>query len=328
MTDKNVIQLEHTAEHYPNLATWMSKEEIQSKFGVTDSLGGLELGNGCKVINVPLYLKGLYEECQRKAKERNGTIKWELMYTDDDDGDDDTNKKNVESSWRDIDSFHQHLAQYDAVILSAGAGLLHDQLITKEDELPVNLVRGQSIEMTLSDSDDLGIANEGLMSGKYVLPILANNIDAPGNQTNSPQRFVIGATHEFKEDALTPNEVLEELKSRSYPLAQHLWDHGTVDRLTSGVRLQSNRGKFGRMPIIGRHNSASSSKTPTQNSWIFTGLSSRGLIHHGLFGRWLANAVINDNEEMLRDDFAEFDWWRRKKEKAEALAKKASSSRM
>ena len=33
MTDKNVIQLEHTGEHYPNLATWMSKEEIQRSLG-------------------------------------------------------------------------------------------------------------------------------------------------------------------------------------------------------------------------------------------------------------------------------------------------------
>lgn len=46
---------------------------------------------------------------------------------------------------------------------------------------------------------------------------------------------------------------------------------------------------------------------------MFAGLSSRGLIYHGLFGRWLADAVLRDDEERLRDGFAEFDWWKRRK---------------
>ena len=112
--------------------------------------------------------------------------------------------------------------------------------------------------------------------------------------------------------------MIDELKSRTYDLAKGLWDRGTVDRLTSGVRLQTNRGRFGRMPMVGRYRNdddgdgsgGSSGGVSHRNSWIFAGLSSRGLIYHGLFGSWLADAVLQDDEERLRDEFADFDWWR------------------
>ena len=78
--------------------------------------------------------------------------------------------------------------------------------------------------------------------------------------------------------------------------------------------MQSNRGKFGRMPIIGKYNNSASKDTIRhQNTWIFTGLSSRGLIYHGVFGRWLANAILHDDEEKIREEFAEFDWWQKTK---------------
>eukprot|EP00571_Detonula_confervacea_P007106 CAMPEP_0172326248 /NCGR_PEP_ID=MMETSP1058-20130122/56003_1 /TAXON_ID=83371 /ORGANISM="Detonula confervacea, Strain CCMP 353" /LENGTH=473 /DNA_ID=CAMNT_0013042991 /DNA_START=41 /DNA_END=1462 /DNA_ORIENTATION=- len=312
---KNVVQLQHTAENYPNLATWMSKEEMQDKFGI-ESLGGIELGNGCKVVHVPSYLRGLWEECEMKARDINGSIKWELvqMPSHGDKMKHDTQKDTREPSvnmWSDIDSMNQHLAQYDAVILSAGAGILQDQLISGEDELPVNQVRGQSIEMTLPAPEDSGndvSSDEAFLCGKYVTPLPTN----PSADDSSSQRFVIGATHEFKSEPLNPDEVMEELKSRTYSLAKNLWDHGTVDRLTTGVRLQSNRGSLGRMPIVGRYNNTSKDSISHHNSWIFSGLSSRGLIHHGLFGRWLANAVLHDNEDNLRDEFPEFDWWKKK----------------
>mmetsp|Transcript_4051 Transcript_4051/g.10278 ORF Transcript_4051/g.10278 Transcript_4051/m.10278 type:complete len:468 (+) Transcript_4051:41-1444(+) len=312
LSAKNVVQLQHTAENYPDLATWISEEEMQHKFGL-DSLGGLELGNGCKVIHVPSYLKGLWEECQMKANDIGGSIKWELMkMPSHEHGMCHDAQKVLEEPpthmWKDIDSMNQHLAPYDAVILSAGAGILHDQLIGRENNLPAQLVRGQSIEMTLPSQEDP--VNEAFLCGKYVTP-LPNQTDT---KDGSQQRFVIGATHEFKTEPFSPNEVTEELKSRTYQFAKHLWDNGTADRLTIGVRLQSNRGSLGRMPIIGRYNNASKSDALCHhNPWIFTGLSSRGLIYHGLFGRWLANAVLHDNEEALRTEFTEYDWWKRAK---------------
>lgn len=296
------VQLQDTASKFPNFARWMTKEEIHSKFDI-DSSGGLQLGGGCKVIHVPSYLKGLLEACETKASALSGTFEWKLVHKIDKH----QQQKNVEEpsliAWNDIDSMNQHLAQFDAVILSAGAGIVHDKLVSEEVDLPAQLVRGQTIEMILPSADDSGMQHEAFLCGKYVSPLPINPADGLS------QRYIIGATHEFKDTPLSEKEVVDELKRQTYELAPHLWDNGTTSRLTTGVRLQSRRGTFGRMPMIGRY-IADNGGIRHHNSWIFTGLSSRGLIYHGLFGQWLANAVLHNNEEELRERFDDFDWWK------------------
>ena len=214
---------------------------------------------------------------------------------------------------------HDDLADFDDDGLIGDGG---------ERRLPVQLVRGQSIEMTLpmtttttagGDEDYGSCSNEAILCGKYVSPLPSDAAtgDDPAS-SSSYRRYVIGATHEFKDDPLTPEEVIDELRGRTYDLARGLWDRGTVDGLTSGVRMQTNRGRFGRMPIVGRYRNdggeesggGPSGSIRHRNLWIFAGLSSRGLIYHGLFGSWLADAVLHDDEERLRDEFADFDWWR------------------
>jgi len=297
------VQLQNTADKYPNLARWMAKEEIHSKFAI-DSLGGLELGGGCKVIHVPSYLKGLWEECEIRATAQCDTIEWKLVHQ----SDKHQKQKKAEDpsliAWNDIESMNHYLDQFDTVILAAGAGIVHDKLVSEEGDLPAQLVRGQAIEMMLSSADDSGMQHEAFLCGKYISPLPINSVDGLS------QRYIIGATHEFKDTPLSEEEVVDELKRQTYELAPHLWDNGTTSRLTTGVRLQSRRGTFGRMPMIGRFTCADNGGIKHHNSWIFTGLSSRGLIYHGLFGRWLANAVLHDNEEELRERFNDFDWWK------------------
>lgn len=289
LNGKHVTQLQQTAEMYPELATWMSSEEMKDKFDIEESMGGIFLHNGCKVIHVPTYLQGLLKECEIKAKLINGSINWKLIAAL---VDDITQTPDMEDILNN--------KQYDAVILSAGANIIQDNLINKEedDKLPVQLVRGQSIEMSIENNKK---PNEALLCGKYISPL-------PTANDSALDRIVIGATHEFKDDPLTPEEVVDELKSRTNDFAKDIWHNGKVDRLTTGIRMQSNRGKYGRMPIIGRLNSSHHN-----NSWIFTGLSSRGLIYHGIFGKWLANAVIHNDETVIQDDFSDYDWWKKKK---------------
>ena len=292
LNDKSVTQLQQTADMYPELATWMSSGDMKDRFDINSEslMGGIFLHNGCKVIHVPTYLTGLLKECELKAKHINGSINWKLI--DQSSVDDTTQTPDME----DI----MNTDQYDAVILSAGANIIQDNLINKEEDeqLPVQLVRGQSIEMSIENNKK---PNEALLCGKYISPL-------PPANGSTLDRVVIGATHEFKEKALTPEEVVNELKSRTNDFAKDIWENGKVDRLTNGIRMQSNRGQFGRMPIIGRFNSSQHN-----NSWIFTGLSSRGLIYHGVFGKWLANAVLHDDETVIQKDFTEYDWWKKKK---------------
>lgn len=291
LNEANVKQLQETATNYPELATWMSKEEIDSQLG-SNSMGGLKLSNGCQVIHVPVYLKALWEACKAKAEEYNGEINWEQRQI------------TGETQLREKD--------HDAIIFAAGAGILQDKLLCENENsrLPVQLIRGQSIVMAMPEARDDIPKNEALLCGKYIAPIPCSTPDDQQHQSKAKgRRFNIGATHEFKSTKLDEAGVINELKQRSYQLAPALFDNGIVDKLTSGIRMQSNRGRYGRMPIIGRLDSL---KEDNQNSWIFTGLSSRGLIYHGLFGRWLAEAVLHNDEQILSTHFEEFDWWKQK----------------
>lgn len=278
LTEANVKQLQDASVKFPELATWLTGDNINNQLGA-DSMGGLKLSNGCQVVHVPQYLQALWEACENKANESNGSIRWEI-----------TKMKSLSSS-------ELATKNYDAIVYSAGAGILQDNMLDGV-ELPVQLIRGQSIIMHLPEQCGFEQENEALLCGKYITPL-------PSSHTESNQRqFIIGATHEYKSTKLDQDEVFEELKQRSYQISPQLWDCGKVEKLTSGTRMQSNRGKFGRMPIIGKINS---------NEWIFAGLSSRGLIYHGLFGSWIAQAVLQDDENVLSQHFDEFDWWRRKK---------------
>jgi glycine/D-amino acid oxidase-like deaminating enzyme len=348
--------LQETANQYPTLATWLTEENViailpplvdipdtattTSRTTATTTstaavVGGIVMSNGCQVIHVPTYLKGLLCACEQMAatntNANDSSITWKLVY----------------NSWKnDINSMNLHLSTYDVVILSAGAGLFHNRLLPDNTSnnnnnnnehsrvdggdfncLPVQLVRGQSIEMTLPTSNNttttrIGL-DDALLCGKYVSPLPPSIEDVTTTSSNT-RRYVIGATHEYQSIPLSTNEVQEELKSRTYQMAKQLWDIGSIDKITCGVRVQSTRGKYGRMPIVGRINttttsssssSASSATSATtgishHNTWIFTGLSSRGLIYHGLFGSWLATAILHNDETKIRDKFPEFDWWR------------------
>jgi hypothetical protein len=65
---------------------------------------------------------------------------------------------------------------------------------------------------------------------------------------------------------------------------------------------------LGRRPIVGRIGVDSSSAS----SWIFTGLSSRGLLYHGIYGEKLARAIWADNEDELLKDCPDTLWWKTK----------------
>lgn len=274
LADKNVDQLKLTAELHPQFATWLNPEEVKMKCG-TSSLGGVMLSNGCKVVHVPSYLEGLWEACKELS---NGDITWSMEGPDD------------SSEWKDF------LSSFDTVVFSAGSGLFHDSILRKDaDDAPVDLVIGQSVEMSLDYSDAAKYPNEAILCGKYIVPM-------PGNQ------IMIGATHEYKEEALDEQGVLDELKERSYELSPFLWDKGSVHRFTSGCRVQSHRGQYGRMPIIGK----SQHCDVHENAYLFTGLSARGMVYHGIYGSLLSTAIAAQDENILLEDYPQTLWWKQK----------------
>lgn len=284
LTEKNVKDLQNTASLYPDLATWISSEDIESQCGSsTNCQGGVEMTNGCKVIHVPTYLQGLWKACEYLS---GSTATWSLI---------DDEQTELDSS---TDLWKDRLDSFDTVIFSAGSGLFADKILQQEAiGFPVEIVRGQSVEMTLDDdvvSTQPNFSNEALLCGKYVVPLEGGN------------KVLIGATHEYKKVPLNPDDVVEDLRSRSYDISQFVWDNGHVDRITIGYRVQSKRGKYGRLPIIGK----AQYDDIHRNSWIFTGLSARGLIYHGVFGKYLSRAVMEANEDEILGEVPEAFWWK------------------
>jgi glycine/D-amino acid oxidase-like deaminating enzyme len=243
--------------------------------------GALRLSNGCKVIHVPSYLRGLWRACETLAATTHPASK--ILWTLEEGVSNHTNTKS--STDGDDDT---------TTIFCVGGNSCQELTDRFGLSLPVQLVRGHSVELR-------GLSvQHAMVSGKYVSPTARDDVT------------LIGATHDFKLDLVrTDADIIEELRDRTAHLCD--WRHAPIHRITCGVRVQSSRGPFGRRPIVGRissggndHNSSSSS-----SSWIFTGLSSRGLLYHGIYGEKLAKAVWEDNEDVLLQDCPDMLWWKR-----------------
>jgi glycine/D-amino acid oxidase-like deaminating enzyme len=187
--------------------------------------------------------------------------------------------------------------------------------------LPVQLVRGQSMEVTLMKP-----LPHAFLCGKYISPL--------PQHSDQIHRALIGSTHEFSSIPLSKEQVITDLQSRTQdfapfrynndtadpPLSNTTWSNNviSVDRITCGYRVQSTRSDYGRRPIIGKiplhsnHHATTTTTTmnTTSNDWIFTGLSSRGLLYHGLYGQLLANAIRQNDESVLLETCPDILWWK------------------
>jgi glycine/D-amino acid oxidase-like deaminating enzyme len=316
VTQHHVDQFQATAQKLPEYCTWWTADQLVQAgiVGVESTveaiaatspeaeasatvLGGLRLHNGCRVVHVPSYLQGLYAAC----RERGAT--WQVVGADD----------------CSYEHWKHRLQDFDAVVLSAGSGLFFqdeyttdgsntDSLLSRKN-FPVQMVRGQSVELRVPGNDDVNSANtscpsQAILCGKYISPM-----------PNDPTLYTVGATHEFKEDALSPQEVVEELTKRTADFSS-LWELASVERMTMGYRVQSNRGQYGRMPVIGQLPAASVANgdgaAPIHtNTWIFTGLSSRGLLFHALYGDILTDAILEGSEASMLSRCKDLTWWRK-----------------
>jgi glycine/D-amino acid oxidase-like deaminating enzyme len=282
--DRQRQTLKATASRLVEWTTWLEEDDDdtvwqQLKQREDRLLGALRMYNGCKVVHVPTYLKGLWKACQEMGNEE---AEWNLVPND---------IRNVPDTWG------ERLKDFDCVVFAAGAGMFQSNVLNEKEGFPIQLVRGQSIEMTLPNYENdkaAGLDDHALLCGKYVSPLV------------EPNRILIGATHEFQTEPLAAASVEEELRGRSYDFASTIWDHGTIDRLTGGYRVQSKRGNHGRLPIVGR------CASPYHDyAWIFTGLSSRGLLYHGVFGDCLADMILMNNDGEKKGNTKEnVDWWR------------------
>lgn len=205
-----------------------------------------------------------------RACEKSKRADWKLVENDND-------LRNVSSS-------------YDTVVLAAGSGLFES--LIPQSMLPIQLVRGQSA--IIKRPEESLTRSEAILCGKYISPLPQEDL------------LLIGATHEFKQEPLGQDDVVRELRERTEAAVPYAWI-GSLVQMTEGFRVQSQRGEFGRLPILGKCESLGNFGAST---WLFTGLSSRGLLYHGLFGELLSRAILVDEEDTIRQDAPEVLWWK------------------
>ena len=287
---KQAEQLQQTAQNLSEFCEWKETFELPGTLTEDSVFGGLRLYNGCKVLHLPSYLKGLWAACKS----------WQDSNID------------LEVQWEQLDEASdltspEFLNKYTAVVWAAGSGLFESDdfsrwllgsSLPEESKSPVQLVRGQSIEWRLPKTTKRDTRQQALLSGKYVCPL------------PDPQCILVGATHEFQADPLSRDEVKRELQERTQSFSPSMWEEdAVVERFTEGTRVQSQRGSKGRLPIIGKLAKSDSNL----DHWIFTGLSSRGLLYHGVYGKLLAKAISEESEQCLETQCHGFDWWRHQK---------------
>ena len=286
---KQADQLQQTAQQLSEFCEWKETSDLPGSLTDDNSVfGGLRLYNGCKVLHLPSYLKGLWVACQfRQDRNIDLKVQWEQV---------DLEESDLTSP--------EFLNRYTTVVWAAGSGLfqsdefsswLLSSSLPEKPKSPVQLVRGQSIELRLPKTANENCRQQALLSGKYVSPL------------PDPQCVLVGATHEFQADPLSHDEVKRELQERTQSFSPSIWEEGAVvECFTEGTRVQSQRGSKGRLPIVGKLAKSDSNL----DHWIFTGLSSRGLLYHGVYGKLLAKAISEESEQCLETECQGFDWWR------------------
>jgi len=204
--------------------------------------------------------------------------------------------------------------------------------------------------------------NEGLLCGEYVIPSYSHGIESDMdiatnvNTTSSKEldrnsstyaRLMCGSTHEY----ITPEQfdtmyasgqanVPDVSVAKDLLLSSERVRNMCPGLLklkpsggNAGVKIATQRGRLGRLPIVGRYpmasvrstgtSSSSSSSSSTNSSiannlrmddrssgirrdgkshnniWLITGFGSRGLIHHALMADWLHQAILHDDESII-----------------------------
>lgn len=271
MTEKQAETFQKTAEEIPDICNWISETDMKKICNSNEVYGGLLLKNGCKVIDVPSYLRGLWKACQSVAEENKCHLSW---------------TQDTTNEWHDKQDD-------ETIVYAAGSGLFEAKLLDPYvDSFPVQLVHGQSLVLRYQDPDCSKFLKDALLCGKYISPL------------SDPDLVLVGSTHEFKDTLLPQSEVIRELRERTATVAPDVWQQCVVDNITKGTRVQSERGRNGRLPILG--------KLPGSGNWIFTGLSSRGLLYHAMYGKILANAILKGSEDYLVELDDEILWWKTK----------------
>lgn len=178
--------------------------------------------------------------------------------------------------------------EFDHVALCCGAAVAS---LVDYEKIPIQLQGGHVLELKPEGLD------VGILGTTYVAPL-------------GTSRAMVGPTKEYDaapEDCFRAGVVdadadpraadaraqLRELGVKAYPPTAH-WD---VLRVKYGVRANPPRTPRGALPLAG-----SVRLDDETSAWFLAGLGARGLVYHGILGRWMANAILDDDVSRIPED--------------------------
>lgn len=175
-----------------------------------------------------------------------------------------------------VERIEEEMQEYDTVVVASGAGVQR----LWEGALPFNYVRGQNIYFDTNEVEAKSTFT-GILSGEYVCRV--------------GQALICGATHEYGELGalldLPPDEAyaMNALGNKVKRLLPKIAEMKPRE-CKAGIRVNSPRSHLGRLPVIAQHPRLGC------KAWLMTGFGSRGLIHHAVFGKMLARAIIEGRD--------------------------------
>jgi len=304
LTSQHVIDFQAAAKRLPNWLKWLNGEEWEQKVGVPGH--GLLLRQSA-ILSMPDYLRGLWLSSQARAERSYTALTWE-------------------SSLFTADCVKQSGAKYDVVVLASGAGI---RAFPELEHLPVEFVRGRTL--LVADESKGGVEPSeqesaqslqcALLCGEYVVPGVDTEMcsDAEGKE-----RRVLrcGSTREYLRDSWHVQDgigvgkmggrrteewfqsekndgEIASLRRKAESIYPPLRQGPEAYRVTSGTRVATRRSNLGKLPIVGRLEQTKGAEGIKAETWLFTGLGGRGVVHHGFLGECLAQAILTGDETHL-----------------------------
>lgn len=174
------------------------------------------------------------------------------------------------------DTFHQlsDFDSFDAIVIAAGAGIFK---LPELAHLPLFAIKGQVIE--LSWPKQRPPLPFSLIANCYL-------VMQPGNQS-----CIVGATYErqYQDEFADISMASSYLKTKAVSLLPYLAE-APVLSCRAGLRIFSPDNLT---PLIGLLPKFSK---PT---WLFTGLGSKGLLHHAWLANLCSKAILNNDASIL-----------------------------
>lgn len=300
LTDTMVEDFKSAARRFPHDIEYLEADEVVSRFPAATSAPGVFIKRAA-VVDTSGYLAALWEACNQ-----TGRAKWSL------DPVHSISSLLQEPTFQcDVSSDPQ---QFDTVVLCAGAAI---KSFSEFHDFPLRPCRGQNLVMEsldieeLTDVENVHSGKEidvPIISGKYVVPAYFATDDSSSKGKNgTARRIIAGATFEYRKEDQSEAQFLKELGKKDmdraiselsdplHKLVPQLYNQWNVVDTSSGTRALPPRSEDGSIPIVCRVNGAFTDSS----CWAFTGLGSRGLLHHAYLGRMLAHAIAAGNDELI-----------------------------